>query len=129
MSLLNVVSFLLLVGFCDSGTGLKCYSCMFPDDSWCKDTANLKFQEEAKTQQICPEHVKQCGYSKIVDDHGNEMVFRTCGGKLHMDNKCEIFDEDDIKTTVCYCGETLCNTSSAIGPNLLLVFIILRYVV
>ena len=53
------------VGFCDSGTGLKCYSCMFPDDSWCKDTANLKFQEEAKTQQICPEHVKQCGYSKI----------------------------------------------------------------
>ena len=47
---------------------------MFPDDSWCKDTANLKFQDATKTQQICPDHVKQCGYSEI----GKQKCFFTC---------------------------------------------------
>ena len=38
---------------------------MFPNDSWCKDVANLKFQEEIITQQNCPDHVKNCGYTEI----------------------------------------------------------------
>ena len=38
---------------------------MFPNDSWCKDVANLKFQEAIITQQNCPDHVKNCGYTEI----------------------------------------------------------------
>jgi len=125
--MLKVIVFLLLIGFCIGGESLKCYSCMFPNDSWCKDVANLKFQEEIITQQNCPDHVKNCGYTEIVDDEGNEMVFRTCGGELLMENKCEVFTSIGskhsgtmkINTTVCYCGSSLCNSSKRTDSNLL----------
>jgi len=129
MTLLKIIVFLLSTSFCIGGESLKCYSCMFPNDSWCKDVANLKFQESIKTQQNCPDHVKNCGYTEIVDDEGNEMVFRTCGGELNMENKCEIFtsigqnhrqSSNKITTKVCYCGPSLCNSSKRIYSNLLL---------
>ena len=53
------------IGLCIGGESLKCYSCMFPNDSWCKDVANLKFREAIITQQNCPDHVKNCGYTEI----------------------------------------------------------------
>ena len=56
------------------------------------------------------------------------MVFRTCGGELQMENKCEVFTSigtkhsgtNKINTTVCYCGSSLCNSSKRIDSNLLL---------
>ena len=64
----------------------------------------------------------------LVDDEGNEMVFRTCGGELLMENKCEVFTSIGskhsgtmkINTTVCYCGSSLCNSSKRIDSNILL---------